>query len=81
MARGYVPDGMTADQYKKLKDKEKASQPKNFFGKGPRDYKSRSFEEFVKGRESGELDYNMPMFFAKDKLAKGEIKPEDIPYM
>ena len=23
----------------------------------------------------------MPVFFAKEKIAKGEIKPEDVPYM
>ena len=38
-------------------------------------------EEFQKGRESGQLDYNMPVFNAKEKLRKGLIKEEDIPYM
>ena len=38
-------------------------------------------EEFQKGRESGKLDYNMPVFNAKEKLRKGLIKEEDIPYM
>lgn len=38
-------------------------------------------EEFQKGREAGKLDYNMPVFNAKEKLRKGLIKEEDIPYM
>ena len=38
-------------------------------------------EEFQKGREAGQLDYNMPVFNAKEKLRKGLIKEEDIPYM
>ena len=38
-------------------------------------------EEFQKGREAGKLDYNMPVFNAKEKLRKGLITESDIPYM
>ena len=74
---GYVPDGMSKDQYEALKKKEKKT--KNFLT-GQRQYKSRSFQSFIEARERGEADYNMPMFDAKEKLARGEIKEVDIPY-
>jgi len=49
---------------------------------GPRGYRSRSFESFQKALEAGDPKAkNMPVFFAKEKLARGEIKLQDIPYM
>ena len=44
-------------------------------------FRSRSFKEFTEGREMGTIEYNMPMENAKEKIKKGLIKPEDIPYM
>ena len=81
MARGYVPDGMTADQYKKFKEKEAAAKPKNLGRVGPRGFKSRSMQSFIEARERGEAEHLMPVFNAKEKVASGELRPEDIPYM
>ena len=52
-----------------------------FDGTSGMKFRSRSFYEFNKGREEGKLQYNMPMENAKEKLKKGLIRPEDIPYM
>merc|ERR1711988_52082 len=62
-------------------EKEKAS--KTGLGKnGPRGYRSRSFESYQKSLEAGDRTAkNMPVFFAKEKLARGEITKADIPYM
>ena len=54
---------------------------KNLGGNGPRGYKSRSFDEFQRALEAGETEHLMPVFNAKEKLARKEIKLEDIPYM
>lgn len=77
----YIPDGLSKEQWRKMKEKEKAKKVGKFDGTSGMKFRSRSFEDFQKGREAGTLKYNMPMEFAKQKLARGEIKPEDIPYM
>ena len=77
----YVPDGLTKDEWQKIR-KQESSKNKNFGANGPRGYKSRSFESFQRALENGDPNAkNMPMFFAKEKLLRGEIKLEDIPYM
>jgi len=80
---GYVPSGFTADQYKQFKEKEakKAREKKNLGGSGPRGFKSRSLQSFQEAMERGEATHLMPMFNAKEKIKKGEIRKEDIPYM
>jgi hypothetical protein len=80
---GYVPDGMTAKQWADMKKKEDAKKNKRLKmdGTSGMKFRSRSFEEFQRGRESGKFGYNMPMENAQEKLRKGLIRPEDIPYM
>ena len=76
----YVPSGMSADEYAKLKSNEKAaSQKKNFGAAGARGFKSRSFNSFVKALENGEADH----LFAVDpeKVRRGEVALKDVPYM
>ena len=54
---GYVPDGMSAEQYAKLKDKEKkARETKNFGAGGARGFTSRSMTSFQYALERGEDD-------------------------
>jgi hypothetical protein len=81
-AFGYVPAGFTAESYKKFKeDEKKKSSKKNLGGVGPRGFKSRSFQSFQEALEKGEAAHMMPVFNAKEKVKKGIIKQEDIPYM
>ena len=73
---------MTPQQYKALKDKEqKAKSKKNFGAFGPQSFKSRSLQSFQEEMERGRTGHLMPVFNAKDKVKRGEIKQEDIPYM
>ena len=80
MYAGYVPDGLTEEEWKEIKSK-KSQRKMKFDGTSGMKFRSRSFYEFNKGREEGKLQYNMPMENAKEKLKKGLIRPEDIPYM
>eukprot|EP00617_Octactis_speculum_P027954 CAMPEP_0185749326 /NCGR_PEP_ID=MMETSP1174-20130828/8046_1 /TAXON_ID=35687 /ORGANISM="Dictyocha speculum, Strain CCMP1381" /LENGTH=104 /DNA_ID=CAMNT_0028425393 /DNA_START=158 /DNA_END=472 /DNA_ORIENTATION=- len=78
----YIPDGLTKAQWAAMKKKERG--PKKNLGAGGTagmKFRSRSFKEFQEGRESGKLQYAMPMEDAEKKLKAGLIKPEDIPYM
>lgn len=77
---GYVPDGLTKEQYEKIKKKEREAQ-KNLGRMGPRGFKSRSFQSFQEALERGETTHLLPVFNAKERIAKGELKNEDIPYM
>ncbi|CAB9501857.1 expressed unknown protein [Seminavis robusta] len=40
-----------------------------------------SMQSFQEALERGEADHLLPVFNAKEKIAKGEIRPEDVPYM
>ena len=77
---GYVPDGFTKESYAKFKEEEKKKAAKqNLGGVGPRGYRSRSMQSFQEALERGEAAHLMPVENAKEKLARGEIKLEDIP--
>jgi hypothetical protein len=79
---GYFPDGMSADQYKKLREKEKEQESrKNLEAYGPQSFKSRSLKSFQQDLEKGISEHLLPVFSAKKKVKKGEIRPEDVPYM
>jgi hypothetical protein len=79
---GYVPDGMTPDQYKKLKQKEQEDAKLKKFGAfGPQSFKSRSLQSFQKDLEAGKAGHLMPVFNAKEKLKAGQLREKDIPYM
>ncbi len=76
----YVPDGFTAESYRKFKEEEKKKLAKqNLGGVGPRGFKSRSMQSFQEALERGEAEHLLPVFNAKEKVKKGELKVEDIP--
>jgi hypothetical protein len=78
----YVPDGMSPEEYKRLKENErKNAANKKFAAFGPQTFQSRSMASFQKDLEQGKAGHLLPVFNAKEKLQKGVIKKEDIPYM
>jgi hypothetical protein len=73
---------MSPEQYRKLRQKEQEAEKQKKFGAfGPQSFKSRSLQSFQQDLEKGKVNHLMPMMDAKKRLAKGEIKTEDIPYM
>lgn len=54
---------------------------KKFGAFGPQGFKSRSMQSFQKDLETGRAGHLMPVFNAKEKVKKGKLKAEDIPYM
>jgi hypothetical protein len=79
----YIPSGFTKDSWAAFKAKEKKQKEelmkKNLGRVGPKGFQSRSFQSFQEALERGETTHMLPVEFAKEKLAKGEIKLEDIP--
>ena len=76
----YVPDGFTPESYKKFKEQEaKKKQQKGLGRMGPKGFQSRSMQSFQEAMERGEATHLMPVFNSKEKIARGEIRPEDVP--
>lgn len=78
----YVPDGFTKESWKKYQeDEKKKKQQRNLGALGPKGFQSRSMQSFQEALERGEAAHLMPVFNANEKIKKGELKVEDIPYM
>ncbi|KAL3912773.1 MAG: hypothetical protein SGILL_006752 [Bacillariaceae sp.] len=77
----YVPSGFTPESYKKFKEQEAKKKAKNLGGVGPRGFKSRSMQSFQEAMERGEARHLLPVMNAEERVRKGELKREDIPYM
>jgi len=57
---GYVPDGLSKQQWEKMKRDEEAKRKKRDFGKaGARGFESRSMQSFVAALEKGEAKHLM----------------------
>ena len=69
----YIPDGFTAESYKKFKANETKKNVKNLGGVGPRGFKSRSMQSFQEAMEKGEATHLMPVFNAKEKVRSGKL--------
>jgi len=48
---------------------------------GPKGFQSRSFQSFQEALERGEAKHLMPLENARERIRRGELKKEDIPYM
>lgn len=79
---GYVPTGMTPHEWHAIQRAEKRKQQNANYGAfGPTSFKSRSLQGFQEDLEKGKSAHLFPTMFAKERVKKGEIKEEDIPYM
>lgn len=78
----YVPDGLSAEEWRKIKTQE-ANRYKgvNLGRLGPRGFKSRSMEAWQKAYERGEADHSFAPINLKERLRQGLISKRDIPYM
>lgn len=77
----YVPDGLTPEQYKKIKEKDQKKLGKDLGKLGPRGFKSRSMQAWQEAFERGETSHTFAPFGYKEKLNKGQMKKQDVPYM
>ena len=78
----YVPDGLTAAQYKKIKQQESSKYAgKNLGALGPQGFKSRSMQAWQEAYEKGLAKHEIAPFGYRQQLKKGQLKKEDVPYM
>ena len=77
----YVPDGLTAAEYQKIKVEDKKKMGKDLGRLGPRGFKSRSMQAWQEAYERGETGHSFAPFGYREKLQNGELKKEDVPYM
>ena len=77
----YVPAGLSAAEYQKIKDADQKKMGKNLGGLGPRGFKSRSMQSWQEAYERGETAHSIAPFGYREALKKGEIKKQDVPYM
>ncbi|CAB9496414.1 expressed unknown protein [Seminavis robusta] len=77
----YVPDGLTAAEYQKIKAQDRKNLGKDLGRLGPRGFKSRSMQAWQEAFERGEAGHTFAPFGYRAQLKKGEIKDEDVPYM
>ncbi|KAL7541202.1 hypothetical protein ACHAXR_012648 [Thalassiosira sp. AJA248-18] len=79
---GYVPTGMAVHEWHELQRAEKRKErSKNFSAFGPTSFKSRSLQGFQEDLEKGKSTHLFPAMFAKERVKRGQMKEEDIPYM
>lgn len=75
----YVPDGLTAAEYQKIKAEDKKKLGKNLGKLGARGFQSRSLQGWQEAFDRGEVvHYIAPVGYQK-KLSKGEMKKEEVP--
>lgn len=77
----YIPSGFTKESWAKFKAEEakKKAASKNLGRLGPKGFQSRSMQSFQEALERGEADHLLPVMNAKERVAKGELKLEEIP--
>ena len=78
---GYVPDGLTVDQYNQVKKQDKSRMGKDLGRLGPRGFKSRSMQAWQEAYERGEAKHEIAPFGYKQLLKQGKLQKKDLPYM
>jgi hypothetical protein len=78
----YVPDGLTASQYQKIKAQDRQKlEGKDLARLGPRGFKSRSMQAWQEAYEKGQAKHAFAPFGYREQLQKGQLKLKDVPYM
>lgn len=78
---GYVPDGLTPEQYNKIKQQDKKNKGQNLGGLGPKGFTSRSLKAWQEAYEKGDAGHTFAPIGYRKQLKQGKIRKEEIPYM
>ena len=77
----YVPDGLTQEEYNRIRATDKKKLGKNLGRLGPRGFKSRSMQAWQEAYEKGQASHSFAPFGYREAAKKGQIRKEDVPYM
>ena len=78
---GYVPEGLTPQEYKKVKQQDQEKLGKDLGRLGPRGFKSRSMQAWQEAYERGEANHSFAPYGYRQQLQQGKISKKDVPYM
>lgn len=81
MSVGYVPEGLSPEEYKKVKQQDKKKLGKDLGRLGPRGFKSRSMQAWQEAYERSETGHSFAPFGYRQQLKEGKINKQDVPYM
>lgn len=78
----YVPDGLTPEEYRRIKDKDSQQKKGKDLGRlGPKGFKSRSLQGWQQAFEKGQAAHTFAPVNYKDQVKSGSLRKEDVPYM
>jgi hypothetical protein len=77
----YVPDGLTPEQYRRIRAQDQKKMGKDLGRLGPRGFKSQSMQAWQEAYEKGLATHSFAPFGYREAAKSGKIKKEDIPYM
>jgi hypothetical protein len=77
----YVPSGLSADEYQKIKQADRKKIGKDLGRLGPRGFKSRSMQAWQEAYEKGLAEHYVAPVGYKKLLKEGKITKKDVPYM
>ena len=77
----YVPEGLTPEQYLRIKTEDKKKMGKDLGRLGPRGFKSRSIQAWQEAYERGEAGHAFAPVGYRKALKQGKLRKQDIPYM
>ena len=78
---GYVPNGLTPEEYKNIKARDRKKLGKDLGRLGPQGFKSRSMQAWQEAYEQGEVGHYFAPLDYRSKLKQGKLRKEDVPYM
>jgi hypothetical protein len=78
---GYVPDGLTPEQYRNIKKQDENRLGKDLGRLGPRGFKSRSMQAWQEAYERCEAAHNIAPIGYRKKIKEGKLRKEEVPYM
>ena len=77
----YVPDGLSAAEYKRIKEQDRKKMGKDLGRLGPRGFKCRSMQAWQEAYEKGLASHSFAPFGYREAAKNGKLRKEDIPYM
>lgn len=80
LLNAYVPDGLSLEQYRKVKSQDEKKKGKNLGALGPRGFKSRSIQAWQEAHDKGLSKHNFAPIGYRQKLQNGTLKKSEVPY-